>query len=290
MKLLAVLMVALGATAPAPVTAPETSARALIAEPRAVRASMLIGARLHDRLGTVIGAIRDLAIDLQGGDVPHALFDSAAGRRIGVELDDVEGTPSNLRLAENARLRWLPPAFAPAGATVLATPLLGRAILGTRRQQIGRLTDLAIDLRNSRVHFAMLETATAPAGEPASLRAFPIQLLMPTAGGELVLALDHDRLLSLPRLDASGWSHMLQPDRLAAIERSFIADFPHVWDHAPVTLFDYLDVDRSGTLDRTEADAHEPLRGLWNRIDFDNDGRVSRPEFILTLPRPPRRE
>lgn len=92
-------------------------------------------------------------------------------------------------------------------------------------------------------------------------------------------------LKSLPGFIDSGWSHMLSPDELADIDRQFIADFPGVWDRSPRTLFEHLDRDQRGALSREEAHVSDRLRGHFDDIDRDGDGRLSKPEFVREYPR-----
>jgi hypothetical protein len=45
------------------------------------------------------------------------------------------------------------------------------------------------------------------------------------------------------------------------------------------SLFDRLDTDRDGYLTREEMDSDEARKGNWISSDRDNDGRISRAEF-----------
>lgn len=94
--------------------------------------------------------------------------------------------------------------------------------------------------------------------------------------------MDREYLKTRPGLLAGGWSHMLQPDQLADLDRQFYADFPVVWDRSPRTLFEHLDTDQNGSLSRPEAQSSDKVRGVWRDLDAD---RLSKPEFVRNCPR-----
>ncbi|MCD6680990.1 MAG: PRC-barrel domain-containing protein [Burkholderiaceae bacterium] len=275
------------------VVAPPTNTEPAIAAYRAYRASLLFDNGLYDRQGDELAHIRDVVVDIVNGDVRGAVLEvggtfGIGEREVAAPLDVIEGPLAHLVTTLDAeQLRALPDAAPlPAGErSFRARQLIDRTVIGRNGDVVGRLADLVINMNRERVQFAVLEVDPS-FSSPQRLLALPIQLFQPAAEEQHALPLGREYLKTRPGLEFGGWSHILQPDQLADLDRQFFIDFPDIWNRSPRTLFEHLDSDQNGRLGRNEAADSNKVSDLWSELDANGDDLVSKPEFVRNYPRP----
>lgn len=214
-----------------------------------MRASRLIGLKLRDGHGRVLGEVEDLIVERSAGSVRYAIVAWDPGvfkseKVYGVPLArlslDAQGkglayaamAPERLDAAGITRNQWKDSSplghrnfvdnldkFYAAGPAernarfAKASDLIGMDVNSREGRDIGDVKELVLDLRSGVVRYAIL--AFDPSWvSPPTLYAFSLQSFWPTPDrDELVLDIDRGRLATMKGLDARGWEH---PDALRA--------------------------------------------------------------------------
>lgn len=149
-----------------------------------VSASRLLGAVVLASEEEQLGHITDLAIDLTDSRVRYAIVRAAPAASVGkVQGIALEALRPGLLRDRLLLVRELAPP-PPNGneRMIRASTLIGREVRSERGEELGPIRDLAVDLDNGQVRYALLE----PPGYRA--REVPLESLhIPPLGGDAIL-------------------------------------------------------------------------------------------------------
>lgn len=99
--------------------------------------------------------------------------------------------------AQKAQQQKPAAATAAQPAAILASDLIGKKVVNSQGQDLGEVQDLAVDLRNNRVAYAMLDAQN-------KMFAYPLrQLKLSGDGDRIVLNVSEERLEQAPGMDRS---------------------------------------------------------------------------------------
>jgi sporulation protein YlmC with PRC-barrel domain len=115
----------------------------------------------------------------------------------------------------------VPPAATPG--IHRASSLMDKRVDDVSGREVGRITDVVIDLSRQKVHYTVLDFNPQSGFSTALAYAVPIESLI-IRGAEpdrIALAVPQQRLAGLAGFDASRWPELNDPRHLATIERSF---------------------------------------------------------------------
>ncbi|MBL0418726.1 PRC-barrel domain-containing protein [Ramlibacter sp. AW1] len=210
---------------------------------------------------------------------------SAAVRR----TDDEAGLFGNQPLWTRVDRAWgMDP---PAGAfgAMRATRIIDREVNTATEDDIGEIEALVIDLAKSKVHYAVLEFDPGWLS-PERKIAVPLTAFQRGRGmesDELSTSLTKQRVASMPALDPNWYGRLNEPAYVAGLDRTFfgagfgtgMADASTMGSGPNTGLFNRLDTDRNGWIDRRELDAMPDLGQHWSAADANRDGRLTPQEF-----------
>lgn len=257
------LTVALGALALAPriwaagpsgeAVGASHSAKANVAESRAVRASRAIGMDVRGRHGEAVGQVRDLLVNTQTGLVRYVVLsrgrDTVGGERVApvpvtrLRLGPArqslvyEGTLERLEkatvqqpdwsernLQDPDRLSQVDKTWGLQQRTVArlvrpVSPLLGQAVMNPAGAPIGEIEDLVLHINQAKGSYAVLKLARNASGDDKRI-AVPLRALSSGAGPQaLTLRMDAARLLALKGFSREAYQNPNDPAFLAEATR-----------------------------------------------------------------------
>ncbi|TFZ04275.1 PRC-barrel domain-containing protein [Ramlibacter rhizophilus] len=172
---------------------------------------------------------------------------------------------------------------------MLATRIIDREVNTATEDDIGEIEALVVNLANSKVHYAVLEFDPGWLS-PERKIAVPITAFQRGRGmesDELSTNLTKQRVGNMPALDRNWYGRLNDPAYVAGVDRTFLGvgtgtalvDTGVMGSGPNTNLFNRLDEDGNGWLDRRELDAVPDLGRHWGTVDADRDGRLSRQEF-----------
>ncbi|MBC7945639.1 MAG: PRC-barrel domain-containing protein [Burkholderiales bacterium] len=110
---------------------------------------------------------------------------------------------------------------------VRATQLLDKDVNNAQGQEIGELEDLVVNLKNGRIHYAVMEFDNSWNLGDNKLFAIPVTAFKPTQGGEeLVLNLDKSQIDAKRGFDEKQWPNINDQAYIVDIDRYLVTILP----------------------------------------------------------------
>lgn len=287
---------------------------------RALRASKVIGSKVHNTNGEDLGKIADMVVDMSTGNVRYAILEFDPGilkaeklfavpttkLRLDASRDRLVYDMSEARLEQAVVPRgdwntaWRSPGYLSgldkvwgvtqpslAAGARRVSDLIGKDVNNREGKKIGELEELVINMATQKVHYAVLEFDPSLAAREQNF-AFPLKAFNLTADrDELILDVDKARLQAMKGFTDARYSSLNDRVWVADIERYFVTVVPAAPTAAAVAantrvgdLFTRLDDDKNGWLSKAEVKDSADVDRYWTRMDKDNDDRISRAEFV----------
>ncbi|HWX23007.1 MAG TPA: BON domain-containing protein [Candidatus Binatia bacterium] len=206
---------------------------------------LMLGKSVKDRKEKTVGKLKDLLLDLAGGEVVSALVSSSAANRITpvpahsfaavlidkfimkVDRQVFEAAP---QLSQAAPLATLPRAGLDAsfrhfgqdqsprvaGPFHSAAALLGATLRAQDHQLLGQLKDIMVDVPAGRIVYLVVEPSDQ-LGSSGELYVVPPVAVEADASGGVVLKTGREHFLAGPHFSKDFWSDMAFPEMATAI-------------------------------------------------------------------------
>jgi len=279
------------------------------------KASDLIGWDIHNRAGQSIGEVKDLALDMQQGQVRYAVLSFGGLLGVGDKFFAVPLSnfgrgqdPASLVLDVNKQLLEQAQGFDkdhwPAHATLMlsgadagvtragaggmiskASAVLGAEVRSPQGKELGDIGDLAVDLQQETVKYAVLSHGGLM-GVGSKLIAVPVQSLSRTSDDdELTLTATKEQIDNTPGFDKDSWpaaanTQWNQGDTgMAAAPGGTVKGGGLTAGKVATGDFQSLDRDRDGYVSKAEAAAKPALASDYDNLDRNQDGRLDQAEF-----------
>jgi sporulation protein YlmC with PRC-barrel domain len=255
-----------GQTAPAAQAGPTASASQANATQsanyRALRASEVIGKSVRNSQGQDIGKIEDMVIDLNTGQVRHAILSFDPGilsaerlfavpvneLRMATDRDDIVYDVSRERLEsasfnrsewnENflrdpARLSRIDPGARTAqsaqGNLQRASDLIGQNVKSRTGETIGELEELVVNMAQQNVHYAVMKFDASWAPGTESRFVLPLNAFQPSADRtELVLDVDRSKVQAMKRFSDANYANLNDRTFVTDVDRYFVTELPTI--------------------------------------------------------------
>ncbi len=106
---------------------------------------------------------------------------------------------------------------------ILASKLIGKDVVNSRGEGLGEVRDLAVDLANNRVHYAMLDMQ-------GKMFAYPMRTLRWTEGrDDVLLNVPEDRIERAPGMERSMWDRLTKQPPSGADSDRYWRDADAYW-------------------------------------------------------------
>ena len=216
-------------------------------------------------------------------------MDPAQLEKVGVHRSKWSDTWRDPKYREGLDRSWGIRQPGTGASAMRVSDLLGKDVMGrSGDDEIGEIEDLVVNMAANKVHYVAFEFDPGWLS-PEKLYALPLKSFRPAGDEKLRVDVDKSRLKGMKGFSESRLDNLNDRAWASEVDRYLVTVVPVAivpgnragTSVDPGEIFDRLDANRDGYIDRTEAQAGggETAR-LWKRIDANGDGRLSREEFV----------
>jgi sporulation protein YlmC with PRC-barrel domain len=282
---------------------------------RDMRATQLLGKNVENAKGENLGEIKDLIIDVNNERVFYAVLEFGGFLGMGEKLFAYpvrafsytgDNRDKLLLNVDEAKLKAAPgfardkwPDWSTYGGSVdryygetvqlktmpnqklrRCSDLIGKDVNDRAGKDIGEIEDIVVDMSSGKIHYAILEFDRSW-NLKDKLIALPMRAFS-YAGkrDDLVLNVDKSVIDTARAFDKSRWPDVNDRNYMSDIDRYLGTVGAQTPPATAEARFLRLDANGDGMVSKDEADADASVKQVWTKLDRDNDGKVSRKDFL----------
>ncbi len=175
-----------------------------------------------------------------------------------------------------------------------ASDLIGKNVNDRNGKDVGEIDDLVVNMNNGKIHYAVLAFDKSWNLNDKVL-AVPLSAFTFSADhNDLVMNVDRSKLDTKLAFDKKKWPDINDPKYIVDVDRYLVVVVPAggsanttamnkgktATGESPESMFARLDTNGDGKLSTAEAAKDAKVMGMWKQMDKDNDGTVSKAEFM----------